>query len=81
MNDEYLNRVLIFLQQELPGYKAQVVLKAGKFVFTLPDGTAFQPWYESLFSAISTVREGYEIGNMIWTLRSGRRDKSGILGY
>lgn len=53
MNEEYLNRVLIFLQQELPGYKNLLALKAGKFVFTLPAETAFQLYYESLFTAIS----------------------------
>jgi hypothetical protein len=53
MNEEYLNRVNIFLQQELPGYKDELALKSGTFVFTLPAGLAFQSYYEGLFAAVS----------------------------
>jgi hypothetical protein len=72
MNDEYLNRVLIFLQQELPGYKDQMALKAGKFVFTLPEGTAFQPWYESVFAEVSACtgrirNREYDLDFKVWS--------------
>lgn len=53
MNEAYLNRVLTYLQQELPAYREALTLKSGKFVFTLPAALAFQPWYEAVFTAVS----------------------------
>lgn len=54
MNEEYLNRVLTYLHQEMPKYKNDLSLKAAQFVFILPAGIAFQPYYEDVFTAVST---------------------------
>ncbi|HTD99026.1 MAG TPA: hypothetical protein VK668_07045 [Mucilaginibacter sp.] len=72
MNEEYLNRVLIYLQQELPEYRAALSLKAGKFVFTLPEGLAFQPFYEKLFAAVSACtgrirNREYDLDFKVWS--------------
>lgn len=53
MNEEYLNRVLIYLQQELLRYRETLALQAGKFVFNVPEGTPFQPHYEAVFADAS----------------------------
>jgi hypothetical protein len=53
MHTEYLEKVLIYLQQELPGYKADITLENGVLVFRVPQGKAFQPYYESVFAAAS----------------------------
>ena len=53
MNEEYLNRVKIFLAQELPAYRGAVSVSGGKLVFRVPEGRAFQPYYDAVFAAVN----------------------------
>ena len=48
-----MNRVRIYLQQELPEYKGLLTLSGGKLVFAVPLGEAFQPFYERVFPAVN----------------------------
>jgi hypothetical protein len=53
MNTTYLNRVLIYLQQELPEkYREHIQLAGEKLVITLPDEGSFQQDYEALHQTI-----------------------------
>ncbi|TFF34561.1 hypothetical protein [Mucilaginibacter psychrotolerans] len=54
MNEKYLNRVLIYLHREMPKYKNDLLLKTAQFVFILPAGMVFQPYYEDVHTAVST---------------------------
>lgn len=54
MQREYLQRVLIYLQQELPAYKEMLRLNKEQFIFSVPDVTGFQPFYEKLFAEVNT---------------------------
>ena len=72
MNPEYLNKVLIFLQQELPVYKNDMSLKGPVILFHLPEGQAFQPYFENLFTAVSgcTSRirnREYDLDFKVWS--------------
>lgn len=53
MHTEYLEKVRIYLQQEMPGYKADVKLEDGVLVFRVPEGKAFEPYYEAVFVGTS----------------------------
>jgi chitinase len=60
-NTTYLNRVLIYLQQELTEkYREHIKLAGEKLVITLPDEGSFQLGYEALHqtivSSISRIR-------------------------
>lgn len=52
MNEIYLNRVLIYLQQELPDYQQHTKVTNGKFIITISDMANFQRTYEDLHQAI-----------------------------
>lgn len=53
MNTTYLNRVLIYLQQELPEkYRAHIKLADERLVITLPGEESFQQDYEALHQTI-----------------------------
>lgn len=53
MTNEYLNRVLIFLQQEMPEHRGVLSLNNNVLVFNLPDGSTFQPFYETIFAGVN----------------------------
>lgn len=53
MHTEYLERIRIYLQQEMPVYKADMTLENGVLVFGVPDGKVFQPYYDAVFAAAS----------------------------
>jgi len=53
MNTPYLNRVLIYLQQELPEiYREHITLTGGKLVITLTGTADFNLGYETLQQTI-----------------------------
>ena len=66
MNEEYLNRVKIFLAQELPAYKEVLAVSGGKLVFRVPAGQVFQPFYEAVFAAVNSCVS--RIRNREWDL-------------
>lgn len=53
MQVEYLNKVLIYLKQELPKYQDQLDIIDGRLVFVVPENTAFQAYYERVFASVS----------------------------
>jgi hypothetical protein len=53
MHTAYLNRVVIFLQQELPEYQEMLAVKANQVVFTAHPGVAFEPFYQKLFTSVT----------------------------
>lgn len=53
MNEEYLNKVLIFLQQELPQFKQDMRISGALIRFTLPEGQAFQPYFEAVQQGVT----------------------------
>ncbi|RKR82838.1 hypothetical protein BDD43_3028 [Mucilaginibacter gracilis] len=53
MNADYLNKVLIYLQQELPQeYREQIRLTGEKFIIPVSDTSNFQSVYELLHPII-----------------------------
>lgn len=77
MNEEYLNRVRIYLQQEMPAFRDNLALKAGQVVFTMPDGQAFQPYYETVFTAVSACisrirNREFDLDFKVWSLNQER---------
>jgi hypothetical protein len=53
MNIDYLNRVLIYLQQELPeNHREHISLTGEKLVVILPETANFSQAYETLHPAI-----------------------------
>jgi len=77
MNEEYLNRVLIYLQQELPAYREVLKLQLGKFVFSVPEETPFQSYYESVFVAVSAAtgrirNREYDLDFNVWSKNQER---------
>jgi hypothetical protein len=53
MNNGYLDRVMIFLKREMPDLGQHITLKENKLIFIVPEDTAFQPFYESVFKAVT----------------------------
>jgi hypothetical protein len=53
MHTEYLEKVRIYLQQEMPGFKADIRLENGVLVLRVPEGKAFEPYYDAVFAATS----------------------------
>jgi hypothetical protein len=53
-NEDYLHRVKVFLQRELPQYKGGLSVNGNVLFFTVPAGQTFQPYYESLHTAVTT---------------------------
>lgn len=41
------------MQQEMPGYKADITLENGVFIFRVPEETLFQSYYDAVFGAAS----------------------------
>lgn len=77
MNGEYLNRVLIYLQQELRTYRETLKLQAGKFVFIVPDENPFQPYYEAVFAAVSAsagriLNREFDLDFKVWSKNQER---------
>jgi hypothetical protein len=52
-NEDYLNRVKVFLEQELPQYKGVLTVSGNLLLFTVPVSDTFQPYYESLHAAVT----------------------------
>ena len=55
MEEEYVNRVLIYLKQELPVYQDQLSVKNNKLVITVPADQVFQPFYEKTLESVSAA--------------------------
>lgn len=55
MEDEYINRVLIYLKQELPDLQDWLELKNGKVIISVPAGQAFPPFYEKVFNSVTAA--------------------------
>ena len=77
MNEEYLNRVLIYLQQELPAYREMLKLQLGKFIFSVPEEAPFQSYYESVFAAVSAAtgrirNREYDLDFNVWSKNQER---------
>jgi len=53
MHTEYLNRVVIYLQQEMPEYQEMLAIKDNQVVFTVHPGAAFEQFYQQLFASVS----------------------------
>jgi len=53
MDTEYLKRVVIYLQQELPEYQEMLVVKANQIIFTVHPDAAFEQFYQKLFVSVS----------------------------
>lgn len=53
MENEYLRRVVVYLQQELPEYQKMVAVKNDQIVFTVHPGAAFEPFYQQLHTSVS----------------------------
>ncbi len=53
MNEIYLNRVLIYLQQELPSRREQLRVIGGKIEINLAATEPFQPAFEHLQQTIA----------------------------
>lgn len=53
MNSKYLNRVVVFLQQELPEYASMISLEEEKILFSISGDAPFQPFYEGIFENVS----------------------------
>lgn len=53
MEEAYLKRVAVYLQQELPAYKDIVAVKNGQLVFSVPVDTAFEEFYLPLQASVS----------------------------
>ena len=52
--NEYLEKVLIYLKQELPdNYKDGIEIADSSFVVSVPNGTSFSTGYEELFKCIN----------------------------
>jgi len=52
-NEDYLNRVKVFLEQELPQYKGVLAVNGNMLLFTVPADQTFQSYYESLHAAVT----------------------------
>jgi hypothetical protein len=53
MSTDYLNRVMLFLKREMPDLGQHITLKENKLIFIVPLDTAFQPFYEAVFKAVT----------------------------
>lgn len=53
MQEEYLNKVMVYLKKELPAYQDQLDITDGRLVFVVPQNAKFQPYYEELFTSVS----------------------------
>lgn len=53
MNENYLNRVLIYLQQEMPAYRELLSLKNETLTVNIPTDVQFQPFYEKFYQEIT----------------------------
>lgn len=53
MNDEYLNKVKTFLEQEMPKHRDDLRLDGAVFVFSMPEGRIFQPYYEEVHQGVT----------------------------
>jgi len=54
MNTAYLNRVLVYLQQEMPeDYRANIKLNGEKLIITIPETANFGQTYEILHQTIA----------------------------
>ena len=54
MNTAYLNRVLVYLQQEMPDdYRANIKLNGEKLIITIPETANFGQTYEALHQTIT----------------------------
>ncbi|EHQ24681.1 hypothetical protein [Mucilaginibacter paludis] len=78
MNTAYLNRVLIYLHQELPQqYREQIRLTDEKFIVTVPDTSNFQSVYEllhpTIVSCINRVRN--RDMDLEFTIRSKNQER------
>jgi len=54
MHTEYLKRVVIYLQQELPEYQEMLTVKTNQIVFNVHPGAVFEQFYQKLFASVST---------------------------
>lgn len=52
MNKEYLDKVVIFLQQELPQFKADISLIGNTIEFQVAEGQIFQTYYDKVHQAV-----------------------------
>jgi hypothetical protein len=60
--NEYLNKVLIYLQQELPeNYREQIQLNGEKLIVSIPDTANFSQAYEALHQTIVSSIERVRI--------------------
>jgi hypothetical protein len=55
MEDEYINRVLIYLKQELPEYQEHLEMTNGRLIVAVPAELAFQPFYEKVMASVTTA--------------------------
>jgi len=53
MEEAYLKRVVVYLQQELPDYKDMVAVENGQLVFIVPMDSAFEAFYQTLLASVS----------------------------
>ncbi len=53
MNEAYLQKVLIYLQQELPEHKAQITAANGRIIFEIETSGQFQQVYDQLNALIN----------------------------
>jgi hypothetical protein len=74
---EYVNRLLIYLKQELPQYKDQLEVKNGRLTITVPADLAFAPFYENVFNSVTATMT--HIGNrktdVEFTVRSSVQER------
>jgi hypothetical protein len=55
VEDEYVNRVLIYLKQELPEYREQLEMTNGRLIVAVPAELSFQPFYEQVLASVTTA--------------------------
>lgn len=53
MNEAYLQKVLIYLQQELPEWRDRLMIMGGKLVINIAATETFQPTFELINHAIN----------------------------
>lgn len=77
MNQDYLNRVLTYLQQELPQHKDSIQAVNGRIIVTLTDNCNFQQAYELLhpnfLTCIGRIRN--RAIDLEFTIRSASQER------
>jgi len=53
MHTEYLKRVVVYLQQELPEYQEMVAVNNNNVIFTVHPGAIFEQYYQKVFDSVS----------------------------